>query len=235
MNHFIVIALGGALGAVMRFMLTTSIYQWLGRDFPYGTLVVNLLGSFLIGLLAEALVLQRITLSMEYRSAILVGLLGSLTTFSTFSLDTLYLLEQGNLQKAILNALISVCAGVFAAWVGLLIGRCLFVYSSGVVRFMGWVFPYALVLVNVMGAFLIGLFCVVLLDKADISIEYGIAIVVILAGGFVTFSSLYVLLYLLEHKHSFVTECNTLLSVFAGNTLLCLATLWMGMRVGKYF
>jgi CrcB protein len=94
---------------------------------------------------------------MEYRSAILVGLFGSFTTFSTFSLETLFLIEQGNLLKAALNILISVCACVFAVWIGLLAGRGLFTYSGGVIRWMGWIFPYALVIVNALVAFLIGL------------------------------------------------------------------------------
>lgn len=234
MNHIFAIALGGAFGAVMRFMISTGVYQWLGRGFPYGTLVVNLLGSFLIGLLTEVLVLQRIALTMEYRSAILVGLFGSLTTFSTFSLETLYLLEQGSLQKAALNIVISVCACIFAAWVGLWMGRGLFMYSGGVVRWMGWMFPYALIVVNVLVAFLIGLLCVALLDKMAIAMEYRAAIVVILAGGFVTFSSLYVILYLIEHGHSFDAEFNTMISVLIGNAMLCLSTLWFGMWVGKH-
>ena len=68
-----------------------------------------------------------------------------------------------------------------------------------------------------------------------IAIEYRAAIVVILAGGFVTLSSLYVILYLIEHGHSFDAEFNTMLSVLVGNALLCLSTLWVGMWVGKHF
>ena len=108
MNHIIVIAAGGALGAVLRFFVSSGVYQWLGRGFPFGTLAVNVIGSFLIGLLTEALVLQRIAITLEYRAAILVGLFGSFTTFSTFSLETLYLVEQGNYVKASLNIIVSV-------------------------------------------------------------------------------------------------------------------------------
>jgi CrcB protein len=234
MNQIFVIAIGGAFGAVMRFMISTGVYHWLGRGFPYGTLVVNLLGSFLIGLLTEALLLQRIALTIEYRSAILVGLFGSLTTFSTFSLETLYLLEQGSLQKAALNIVISVCACVFAAWVGLWVGRGLFMYSGGVVRGLDWMFPYALIIVNVIIAFLIGLMCAAILDKLVLAIEYRAAIVIFAAGAFVTLSSLYVVLYLIEHGHSFDAEFNTMISVLLGNGLLCLSTLWVGIWVGKH-
>ena len=86
MNQLIVVAFGGAAGAVVRFLVSTGIYQWLGRDFPFGTLVVNVVGSFLIGLLTEALILQRIAIGVEYRAAILIGFIGEFTTFSTFSL-----------------------------------------------------------------------------------------------------------------------------------------------------
>ncbi|MDP3840813.1 MAG: CrcB family protein [Methylococcales bacterium] len=92
MNQLIVVALGGACGAITRFLVSSGIYQWLGRDFPYGTLVVNVIGSFLMGLLTEGLILHRISIGMEYRAAILIGFIGAFTTFSTFSLETFYLL-----------------------------------------------------------------------------------------------------------------------------------------------
>ena len=65
-----VIALGGAVGSVLRYLLSNGIYLWLGRGFPYGTLLVNIVGSFLIGLLSETLILQRITVALDYRAAI---------------------------------------------------------------------------------------------------------------------------------------------------------------------
>ena len=123
MNQLISIALGGACGAVVRFLMSSGLYQWLGRGFPYGTLAVNLVGSFLIGLLTEALILQRIAIGVEYRAAILVGFIGAFTTFSTFSLETIYLLEQGSFGKAGLNILVSVLGCLLAVWIGLLLGR----------------------------------------------------------------------------------------------------------------
>ena len=233
MNPLIAIALGGACGAVLRFLVSSGVYQWLGRGFPYGTLTVNILGSFLIGLLTEVLVLQRIAITMEYRSAILVGLFGSFTTFSTFSLETLFLIEQGNLLKAALNILISVCACVFAVWLGLLAGRALFSYSDGVIRWMGWVFPYALVVVNALVAFLIGLMASLLMYKSAMSDEYRAALIIILVGMFATLSSLYVVLYLIEEGHRFEKELNMMLSVFLGNALLCGGAIWGGLLLGK--
>ena len=233
MNPLIAIALGGACGAVLRFLVSSGVYQWLGRGFPYGTLTVNILGSFLIGLLTEVLVLQRIAITMEYRSAILVGLFGSFTTFSTFSLETLFLIEQGNLFKAALNILISVCACVFAVWVGLLAGRGLFAYSGGVIRWMGWIFPYALIVVNALVAFLIGLMASLLMYKSAMSDEHRAALILVLTGMFATLSSLYVILYLIEEGHQFEKELNMMLSVFLGNTLLCGAAIWAGLLLGK--
>lgn len=233
MNPLIAIAFGGACGATLRFLVSSGVYQWLGRGFPYGTLTVNVLGSFLIGLLTEVLALQRIAITMEYRSAILVGLFGSFTTFSTFSLETLYLIEQGNLLKAALNILISVCACVFAVWLGLLVGRALFTYSGGVIRWMGWVFPYALVVVNALVAFLIGLMASLLMYKATFSDEYRAALIIVLVGMFVTLSSLYVVLYLIEEGHKFEKELNMMLGVFLGNALLCGASIWAGLLLGR--
>ncbi len=83
MNQLIAVALGGACGAVVRFLMSSGLYHWLGRGFPYGTLVVNVVGSFLIGLMTESLILQGVAISLEYRAAILVGFIGAFTTFST--------------------------------------------------------------------------------------------------------------------------------------------------------
>lgn len=233
MNQLIAVALGGSFGAVLRFLISSGIYHWLGRGFPYGTLAVNIIGSFLIGLLTEALVLQRIAISMEYRAAILVGFLGSFTTFSTFSLETLYLLEQGNLYKALLNVLISVCTCVFVVWLGLLSGRTLFMYSGGVVRWMDWSFPYALITVNAIGAFLIGLIATTLMQKVAISEEFKITILVILVGIFITLSGLYLILYLIENGFSININSNLMLSVFVINTFTCLLFVWVGLLSGK--
>lgn len=234
MNHFIVVALGGAVGAVLRFFVSTAVYQWLGRGFPYGTLAVNVFGSFLIGLLTEALVLQRIAITIEYRSAILVGMLGSFTTFSTFSLETLYLIEQGSFTKAALNVLVSVLSCIFAVWIGLLSSRTLFLYSGGVIRWLGWVFPYAMVLVNALIAFLIGIVSTALLHKVELPMEYRAAILIIIIGTFTTLSSLYLVLYLIEEGHAFKSELNAMLVVFVGNAVICFASIWLGLMTGKH-
>ncbi|MEY3289779.1 MAG: hypothetical protein RLZZ419_2021 [Pseudomonadota bacterium] len=233
MNQIIAIALGGACGAVVRFLVSSGLYQWLGRGFPYGTLVVNVLGSFLIGLLTEALILQRIAIGLEYRAAILVGFIGAFTTFSTFSLETIYLLEQGSLNKAALNIVVSVLCCLLAVWIGLLCGRTLFLYSGGVIHWGGGVIPFALLIVNAIGAFLIGIVATILLQKVALSMEYRAAIMVIMIGAYLTLSGLYLVLFLIERGYSFETHIHLMLGTFVGNGLSCFFVIWLGLLVGK--
>lgn len=122
MKALVFIAIGGALGAVLRYGASISIYSLLGRGFPYGTLFVNVSGSLLMGLLS-VLMLERFDIAPEWRAAVLVGVLGSFTTFSTFSIETLNLLEQGDLMRAMSNIVLSVLVCLVAVWFGVLIGR----------------------------------------------------------------------------------------------------------------
>jgi CrcB protein len=116
------IAGGGALGALARFYASTGVYRLLGREFPWGTLVVNSVGSFLMGLLF-VLFLERLASGPEMRSAVLVGFLGAFTTFSTFSMETLTLIEQGLPGRAFLNIGASVLLCLLACWLGVVLGR----------------------------------------------------------------------------------------------------------------
>ncbi len=122
MPQTLAIAAGGAIGALLRFWVSSGVYSLTGRTFPYGTLVVNVLGSLLMGFLYVFL-MERMSSSPEMRAALLIGLLGAFTTFSTFSIETMNLLEQADYLKAGLNMTVSVLACVLAAWVGLIIGR----------------------------------------------------------------------------------------------------------------
>lgn len=128
MRHFlgqiIAIMLAGAAGAVSRYGVSHFVYVLMGRGFPYGTLVVNVLGSFLMGYLSVYL-LAKVNLDPALRLAILVGFLGSFTTFSTFSMDTLSLLESGFITKAFTNIVISVGASLTAVWLGVILARAM--------------------------------------------------------------------------------------------------------------
>ena len=122
MKALIFIAMGGAFGAVLRYGASLSVYSLLGRGFPYGTLFVNVSGSLLVGLFS-VIMLERFDPGPEWRAAVLVGVLGSFTTFSTFSIETLNLLEQGEMLRAMANIVLSVLLCLAAVWFGVLTGR----------------------------------------------------------------------------------------------------------------
>ena len=122
MSIYFAIALGGSLGAVSRYWVSSTTFKWLGVGFPYGTLTVNVLGSLLMGFLT-VLLINRFHVSDEIRFGVLAGFLGSFTTFSAFAMDTLYLLESGAVLKSIGYVLISVLFCVFGVWAGLVAAK----------------------------------------------------------------------------------------------------------------
>lgn len=121
-GKLLAIAGAGAAGALLRFGLSNGIYRLLGREFPYGTLVVNVLGSLFIGYFF-VLFLERTIVSDVWRSAILIGLLGSFTTFSTFSLETLNLFNEGAHLRAAINVVLSVVLCLAGTWAGFTLAR----------------------------------------------------------------------------------------------------------------
>jgi len=122
LNTLFYIALGGAVGAVMRYTVSNGIHALLGRGFPYGTLTVNVLGSLVMGFLYIFLI-ERLSNNLALRASLMIGFLGAFTTFSTFSIETFNLLENGEAFKALINILISVVLCLLAAWAGVIIGR----------------------------------------------------------------------------------------------------------------
>lgn len=115
---WVAIAVGGALGAMGRFAMSSQVYNITGREFAWGTLSVNVVGSFLMGL-AAVLLIDKLDLSAEWRAFIIVGFLGAFTTFSTFSYETMQYIQEGELTKAVMNIAISVISCLIALWLGM--------------------------------------------------------------------------------------------------------------------
>ncbi|MDN2479816.1 fluoride efflux transporter CrcB [Vibrio astriarenae] len=111
------IALGGAFGACSRYLVSELCVQLFGRGFPYGTLTVNVIGSFAMGCLIAAFE-NELLATEPWRQIIGLGFLGALTTFSTFSMDNVMLMQQGAFFKMGLNVLLNVFLSISAAWIG---------------------------------------------------------------------------------------------------------------------
>lgn len=124
MKTLLFIALGGATGAVLRFVITDLMVRLLGRSFPFGILTVNLIGSLLMGVIF-ILVQQQVLSAHSWRPFIMVGMLGALTTFSSFSLDTVLLLEHGQWFKAGLNVCLNVVCCMIFTFLGMQITQSL--------------------------------------------------------------------------------------------------------------
>ena len=120
--QLIAIAAGGALGALFRYWVSNGVHLVVGRSFPYGTLTVNVIGSLCIGLL-YVFFNERFEVAAPWRALMMVGVLGAFTTFSTFSVETLNLIESGQFVRAMLNMLLSVVLCVAAAGLGVLLAR----------------------------------------------------------------------------------------------------------------
>ncbi|TLU66268.1 fluoride efflux transporter CrcB [Thalassotalea litorea] len=115
---YLFVALGGACGASLRYFISQMVLIWLGKGFPFATLLVNITGSLLMGFL-YGLIQQGIIEVVVYRTLLGIGFLGAFTTFSTFSLDTLLLLQQGEIIKAMLNVILNVALCILAAALGM--------------------------------------------------------------------------------------------------------------------
>ena len=122
MTYSLAVAAGGAVGALLRYWTALASQALFGAGFPYGTLVVNTAGSLAMGFLS-VLLLDRAGLGPEWRAALLVGLLGAFTTFSTFSMETFNLVENGARLRAVGNVLLNVSLCLAAVWLGVIAGR----------------------------------------------------------------------------------------------------------------
>jgi CrcB protein len=122
MTTVLAIALFGAFGCLARYVLAGWVYDWVGRAFPWGTLVVNVVGAYLIGLVME-FALRSTLISPNLRVGLTIGFLGGFTTFSTFSYETFKLLEDGAFFSAAANVVASVLLCLAFTWLGIYSAR----------------------------------------------------------------------------------------------------------------
>lgn len=121
-QHLLWVAIGGGLGAVARFVVSAWVYQHTTSSFPWGTYVVNFLGSLLFGVLF-VLIFANQPQREVLRLLVLVGFFGAFTTFSTFSFETVRLMESGLWWMALVNVVASVVSCVLGAWLGMGMAR----------------------------------------------------------------------------------------------------------------
>jgi CrcB protein len=119
---YIIVGIGGALGSVLRFWVGSYIGGRMGSRFPYGTFVINVTGSFLIGMILTILA-EKTQWSANWRYLIPIGFIGGYTTFSTFEYETFRLFQDGQMLSAVLNVTLSVVVGFVGVWAGTAAGR----------------------------------------------------------------------------------------------------------------
>lgn len=125
MNIILAVAAGGAIGATGRFLVGRLMFSLMGPGYPWGTLTVNIVGSFLIGLLYEMIV-YKFSLSETWQAFLVIGILGGFTTFSAFTLELGVMLEKDQLSAAAFYALGSVFLGLVALFAGIFAGKVIY-------------------------------------------------------------------------------------------------------------
>ena len=124
MTKYLMVALGGALGSVLRFWAGTYVSARVGSRFPWGTLVINITASFLIGVIMTVLA-ERANWSPNWRYLIPIGFIGGYSTFSTFEWETLRVFQDGDFLFAMFNIVGSVALGFIAVWLGVITGKAI--------------------------------------------------------------------------------------------------------------
>lgn len=123
MSEIVLVFFGAGLGGVLRFILGSTVYAYTGRSFPYGTLVINLTGSFIMGFLYVYITQKFEDLTPQLTAFILVGILGGYTTFSSFSIETLRLFQDGKVLYGLINIFTSTIFGVLLAYLGFIMAK----------------------------------------------------------------------------------------------------------------
>jgi len=121
-EKYLAVGAGGFMGSIARYWLATYVGQRMGTRFPYGTFLINISGSFLIGLVMTILT-ERTHLSPIYRYLIPIGFIGGYTTFSTFEYETLRVIQDGQFTIGVLNVVLSVLVGFLMVWTGAMVGK----------------------------------------------------------------------------------------------------------------
>jgi CrcB protein len=121
-TDYLAVAVGGALGACLRYYIGGSVFARMLTPFPFATFIINVSGSFIIGFFLT-LATERMNIGPHLRLAIAVGFVGAYTTFSTFEYETIRLMEEGRLIHAVLNVVLSVVVGFAAVWGGIALAR----------------------------------------------------------------------------------------------------------------
>ena len=122
MLKIMMVAVGGGIGATTRYLVSTWAAEKFGTNFPYGTLIVNVVGCFIIGAFMT-LTTERLIVSPYWRLLVTVGFVGGLTTFSSYSYETFKLLQDADIMMAMYNLLSNVIIGFFATWLGISMAR----------------------------------------------------------------------------------------------------------------
>lgn len=125
MQNIFLVFIGGGLGAVLRYIITTQAAARLSGLFPWGTLIVNAVGSLLMGFIIGVLINRAYSLGESARLLLAVGFLGGFTTFSSFSMETMTLIKGDSVLLAVLNIGANTLFGLIAAWLGLYLAKLL--------------------------------------------------------------------------------------------------------------
>jgi len=118
MLKILMVAVGGSIGATTRYLFSTWAAERFGANFPYGTLIVNVIGCFIIGIFMT-MTTERLIVSPYWRLLITVGFVGGLTTFSSFSYETFRLVEDADMIMALYNIALNLVLGFLATWIGI--------------------------------------------------------------------------------------------------------------------